>query len=611
MPTLIDALVVSLGLDSRDLTAKTPAATKNLKDIDQAAGGAEKNVKKVGTVSKETSSGFAELARSAGAFLAVIGGATALKVMIGDFITTNAELKRLSDNLGLAVTEISAWSNATELLGGSAQGLQGTLDMLSKSQTQLMLTGESSLIPYMTALGISLAGVTGRAKPVTDILLELSDRFSHMDRTTANNMGRMMGIDQGTMNLLLQGRKELELTLRRQRESNVVTKAQAEAAQKLQTQIVALKQGFAAFGRGLLEQALPMLEKMLGWLNELSDWVRANSEFVGDFLKVMAVGLAAIGLTVMPIDLAVIAIVALAAAIALLWQDYQTWKRGGDSLIDWSKWGPGITATVDGLRAMRDMLKDIIPMLREFMEWGRSELGGNSSPINKMSDKVRDWLSNKTGIGPQSTTKGTRPAAPIVNKGSNVPAIAGAIEHEEGYFAKTKSPNRPQRNNNPGDIEYGAFAKAHGATGTDGRFAIFPDYETGHNALLALLNTKGYKDLTLAQAITRLGPPNENDTAGYIKKVTAATGLSADAPLNPQGSPVLASSPKAAPVSKGYAQSLSDATTVATNNNDNSRTIHIDTIDIHTQATDAPGIAQSLNSAFDYLLTSQANVGLR
>jgi hypothetical protein len=42
---------------------------------------------------------------------------------------------------------------------------------------------------------------------------------------------------------------------------------------------------------------------------------------------------------------------------------------------------------------------------------------------------------------------------------------------------------RNRRNNNPGNIEYGPFAKEHGAIGTDGRFAIFPDEETGFRAM--------------------------------------------------------------------------------------------------------------------------------
>jgi hypothetical protein len=89
-----------------------------------------------------------------------------------------------------------------------------------------------------------MAGVGGQARPVNDILLDLSDRFSKLDRPTANNLGKMMGIDQDTLNLLLLGRKEVELTIKRQKEHNAVTKAQAEESAKLQKSLISLRQGF-------------------------------------------------------------------------------------------------------------------------------------------------------------------------------------------------------------------------------------------------------------------------------------------------------------------------------------------------------------------------------
>jgi hypothetical protein len=39
-------------------------------------------------------------------------------------------------------------------------------------------------------------------------------------------------------------------------------------------------------------------------------------------------------------------VLGLAAAIALLWEDYQTWKEGGKSLIDWGKWKPEVDAAL-------------------------------------------------------------------------------------------------------------------------------------------------------------------------------------------------------------------------------------------------------------------------
>jgi len=91
-----------------------------------------------------------------------------------------------------------------------------------------------------------------------------------------------------------------------------------------------------------------------------------------------------------------------------------------------------------------------------------------------------------------------------------------AIAREEGWLDLA---SRPRRNNNPGDIEFGNFAVAHGASGSDGRFAIFPDAETGFAAMRALFEAPSYVALTVAQAIARWAPSNENDTALYVSHV--------------------------------------------------------------------------------------------
>jgi hypothetical protein len=82
---------------------------------------------------------------------------------------------------------------------------------------------------------------------------------------------------------------------------------------------------------------------------------------------------------------------------------------------------------------------------------------------------------------------------------------------------------RPTKNNNPGDLEYGSFAKSHGATGTDGRFAIFPDVVTGYAAMRALLQVK-YGGMTLENALNIYAPPVENQTNLYLKDVCSFVG---------------------------------------------------------------------------------------
>ena len=110
--------------------------------------------------------------------------------------------------------------------------------------------------------------------------------------------------------------------------------------------------------------------------------------------------------------------------------------------------------------------------------------------------------------------------------GSNTVELAdGTVEKRTGA--------RNWRNNNPGNIEYGALAKSNGAIGTDGRFAIFPTMDAGMKAQEKLLfEGNGYKNLSIAQAISRYAPPNENNTKGYISSVAQAVGVDPNTPLS-------------------------------------------------------------------------------
>jgi hypothetical protein len=105
------------------------------------------------------------------------------------------------------------------------------------------------------------------------------------------------------------------------------------------------------------------------------------------------------------------------------------------------------------------------------------------------------------------------------------------VKYDDGRVER-RAGSRNWRNNNPGNIEFGDFARRQGAIGTDGRFAIFPTYETGRRAKEALLfEGRNYSGLTIAQAITRYAPPSENDTAMYIRVASSAAGVAPSTPM--------------------------------------------------------------------------------
>ena len=101
-----------------------------------------------------------------------------------------------------------------------------------------------------------------------------------------------------------------------------------------------------------------------------------------------------------------------------------------------------------------------------------------------------------------------------------------AIAREEGFGVVG---SRSQRNNNPGDINWGVFARAHGADrlevippGNHGepRFAHFPTPEIGFAAMRALFLSPSYAALTVRAALLRYAPPSDgNDTSAYEANV--------------------------------------------------------------------------------------------
>jgi RHS repeat-associated protein len=85
------------------------------------------------------------------------------------------------------------------------------------------------------------------------------------------------------------------------------------------------------------------------------------------------------------------------------------------------------------------------------------------------------------------------------------------------------------RNNNPGNLESGPYSNRHGAIGragqtSRGRFAVFPDVQTGTQALRDLIRGPTYRDMTPEAAIEDYAPPNENNTGAYQRMVRGILG---------------------------------------------------------------------------------------
>lgn len=633
MATIIDSLLVKLGLDSSEFDAKKSKVDKGLKDT---GGEADKTGAKLKKSGKDGAEGFENVAKSAAKFLALIGGTMAVKRFIENQIEANAALDRFAQNLDQSANSISAWGNAAELAGGSAEGLQGTMDMLSKSQTELQLTGQSGLIPYFSALGVSLADTQGKARPVNELLLDLSDRFSKMDRTTANNMGRMMGIDQGTMQLLLKGRSEVELMIARQKEYGAVTKQQAEEASRLRNAMVASKQSFEAFGRELLSAATPALEKMFAIFADFGSWIQENKEFVQTFLTIIAVGLAGIAAATIPINLTVVAVLALAAAIAALWQDYQTWKRGGDSFIDWSKWEPGFKAAGAAIKWLKDLLGDMVyraiaaaDVLSAVFErdWKRAKFAAGEF----MSGNGKKYGTDDAPA-PPGAPGSPAPAAGSGTVNSTGKSAAGGTKEEQAAMAyfQAQGWSREQAAGLAANIKRESAFRPD-AVGDNGKAYGIAQWHPDRQAEFKKKFGKDIQGSSMEEQMAfmhyELTQGNERKAGNILRGTSSAAEAAAavsshyERPADKAGEAakrgqlalaMLGGVPGAsqAAAGAGAGQVAQANAAAAPGGGSKSVETHIGEVKVYTAATDANGIAKDMGKSLDYLFTSQANYGL-
>jgi len=604
--TLIESLAIAIGFDTRGLNKQAADVEAKVEDVGKAGEEATAVFKGLGTVVTQ--------------FLTLLGTSVAMKSFIEDTIKENAALERLSKNLNVNVEDVSAWGNAVRESGGSASDLHASLSLLSKAQTELAVTGQSSLVPYLSALGVSLADSQGKARNVTDVLQDLAERFSHMPRQQAFNIGQMLGLNQGTLNLLLQGPKAVAQLVARQKEYNAVTQRQGEQALKLDKQLTDLRLSWLKMGNDLMEVVGPALEKVLGWFQGLVDWVQQNREVTLDFLKLVAVAIAGITIAALPLSGTILLVTALGAAIALLWQDYQTWKRGGDSLIDWSTWEKGINLAKKGIEDLIGLLQKLKPAAEEGFHalgsiakvWSNGLKGNNAAAAEeagKLENRIRGWIGAKPIQLPstqqlQSLNEQSITAKQMQDYFTN----RGKSPIEAAGLAANLMSESGGRLNATGDngTAYG-LGQWHKKRQDD--FARWAGHDirlsTGDEQLgfvLHELNT------TESNAADKLKAARSGYEAGAAISRYYERPLHADAEAESRGklaSQLMGLPGAATPLATSQSGPQSGSGAV-----DNSSRVQIDKIEVHTSSDNAPGIARDIGSEMDFQLTAQSNSGI-
>lgn len=260
MATVIDALVVTLGLDGGPYK--------------RAARQAEREQNRLRDSTKKSSNEISDALKGVGLTVGkLLLGFEGIKGAINYFAGLNvatAELGRFSRNIGQSAHEVNTWDSAVELAGGTAKEAQGDLASLSASLTNLQATGSvSELLLLFQRQGIALTDAQGKAKGLTQLYLELGDSLRKYSRQNAFNLAKGAGISEGTFNLIRAEADERDRLLRTAEENNNVTEESVKQAQMLQEQWRNIGQAIKGVAQVILTTITPAIQTALEWLQGL------------------------------------------------------------------------------------------------------------------------------------------------------------------------------------------------------------------------------------------------------------------------------------------------------------------------------------------------------
>ncbi|WP_369608219.1 hypothetical protein [Snodgrassella alvi] len=444
---IVEQMLIELGIDTSKYLAEAEKTTKKNQELEKSLANTEKASKQAGKSNEDLAKKYhnsitpiakmgqeiAKVTKELTGFFAIIIGSTGLFKLANDAARANMEVSKLSGQLGMNTRGITDWQNAAGAFGGSAEGMTASLSNIKQSMNGLVMFGDASMLPYFNALGVNVVDNAGKIRQLDDVMLDLADAFQKMPRDQAYTIGKKMGFDDGTINALVSGRKELQEILNVQKQmyhsdqkaiaqSKELTKQQAilgahwqsmkqligDALTPILIALIRVVNGFFELLqkhqkviKGVFQVAAIIVGMLL--IPTLLSATRVLLGFIAPFTPLLRV-IGALGAAISPV---IALVTALAAAFVLLYDDYKTWANGGKSLFDWTSFAAGIKdskMSVDTLReAFGNLVSAVknntIPTLKGYAEILGKLVRGDFSGAAKQAKQMIDTYSDiATGI---------------------------------------------------------------------------------------------------------------------------------------------------------------------------------------------------------------------
>jgi hypothetical protein len=613
MATVIDALVMTLGLDASEFDKNRKLSGESLSKFQKQADAVAKDVAAGG---KKMAQGFSLVKTELLGMLAVFGASVGIKDFIASNVQGQAELGRLSKNLGISAQSLEAWGLVAQEMGGQATDAFGALQAVAGGLAEAAIKGHSALTDMARANGVALTDAKGDVLSYEDALVSISKRMAELPRQQAMYLANQLGV--GSMfNELELGPNELKKRLDAARGLTRVTDASTASAARLQKQWADITQRFKESSEIAFAKLSPVLERLAerfaNWLdsvdwdkvaNQIETMVGKVNEAVKSFGGWKNVALVLGGILALKVLSPVISLVSgLTSMIALL----------APAASGFAAMGVAATAAGVGVLALTAAAVAHVDAL------GGSKRGDGSTEDERPrhaggapgTDAASLWAKVR---GQPSSYLGSKEQAELL-LGIRQPGSGSVLA-------------RGLRNNNPGNLNFAGQSGAHLEGGKGARFAKFDTMQDGIAALarqLLLYKARGID--TIRSIVSKYAPAKDgNNESAYITDLIRATGKGMDEHLNlddsaqlarliqgiskHEGNGTLSTEQIMGGVRLGAAQRMAGRNPAIASRSSTAET-HIGKIEVHTAATDAKGIVRDMRGALsNNALVASADTGL-
>lgn len=296
MATVIESLIVTLGLDAANFRRGTADATRARNTLgdtnrrqDAETSAREKKLaaeqarrgKEAEARAKAMADGFRKVRNEALSLFALFTAGVGIKNFIANTVESAVQLGYLSQNLKVSIESLQAYGRAAERAGGTTEGafaqLRESADSLAALRSGL---GPNEGMQWFFRMG----GSSDDLKDGNTYLMARSKIISEMfnrDPQRAMLISKQMGISEDQFNLIKQGPDAIKRLTDAQMKNSVISAKDAEGALELKNKWLDFSQAMTATGTKILVALIPAFSQLMNWLQTVAGWVTDNKDLIG------------------------------------------------------------------------------------------------------------------------------------------------------------------------------------------------------------------------------------------------------------------------------------------------------------------------------------------